>query len=112
MRQEHRAGEKLFVDFPGQTIPIVDPATGEIWRSELFVAVLGASNYSHSGSAREWLGGGAADANSRASSSTSSSPSGSGQPRPARRARSRWLATVVYGRPKAAPTWRRLRPSA
>jgi transposase len=47
MRQEHRAGEKLFVDFPGQTIPIVDPATGEIWRAELFVAVLGASNYTY-----------------------------------------------------------------
>ena len=47
MRQEHRAGEKLFVDFPGQTLPIVDPATGEIWRAELFVAVLGASNYTY-----------------------------------------------------------------
>ena len=29
MRGEHRAGEKLFVDYPGQTLPIVDPATGE-----------------------------------------------------------------------------------
>jgi transposase len=47
MRQEHRAGEKLFVDFPGQTLPIVDPATGEVWRAELFVAVLGASNYTY-----------------------------------------------------------------
>jgi transposase len=33
MRQEHRAGEKLFVDFAGRTIPIVDPATGEVWQA-------------------------------------------------------------------------------
>jgi transposase len=39
MRQEHRAGEKLFLDFAGQTLPIVDPATGEITAAELFVAV-------------------------------------------------------------------------
>lgn len=45
MRQEHRAGEKLFIDFPGQTIPIVDAATGEVWQAELFVAALGASSY-------------------------------------------------------------------
>jgi transposase len=47
MRQEHRAGEKLFVDFAGQTIPIVDPATGEIRQAQLFVAVLGASSYTY-----------------------------------------------------------------
>ena len=47
LRQEHRAGEKLFIDFPGDTIPIVDPKTGEITRAELFVAVLGASNYTY-----------------------------------------------------------------
>jgi transposase len=47
MRQEHRAGEKLFVDFAGQTIPITDPATGEITQAQLFVAVLGASNYTY-----------------------------------------------------------------
>lgn len=45
MRQMHRAGEKLFVDYAGQTIPVVDPATGEIRQAQLFVAVLGASNY-------------------------------------------------------------------
>jgi transposase len=45
MRQEHRAGEKLFVDFAGQTVPVVDPKTGAITQAELFVAVLGASNY-------------------------------------------------------------------
>jgi len=47
MRQEHRAGEKLFVDFAGQTIPITDPATGEITAAQLFVAVLGASSYTY-----------------------------------------------------------------
>lgn len=46
MRQEHRAGEKLFVDFPGQHLPIYDHRTGEVaFEAELFVAVLGASNY-------------------------------------------------------------------
>jgi transposase len=47
MRQEHRAGEKLFVDFAGMTLPITDPATGEVWQAELFVAVLGASSYTY-----------------------------------------------------------------
>jgi transposase len=47
MRQEHRAGEKLFVDFPGMTLPIVDPDTGAVWQAELFVAVLGASSYTY-----------------------------------------------------------------
>ena len=45
MRQTHRAGEKLFVDYAGQTVPIVDPATGEAYDAQVFVAVLGASNY-------------------------------------------------------------------
>lgn len=45
LRQSHRAGEKLFVDWAGQTIPVVDPKTGEIREAYLFVAVLGASNY-------------------------------------------------------------------
>jgi len=45
MRQEHRAGEKMFIDFAGQTVPIVDRATGVITEAELFVTVLGASNY-------------------------------------------------------------------
>jgi len=37
MRQEHRAGEKMFVDYCGQTLPIVDPATGEIVDAQVFV---------------------------------------------------------------------------
>lgn len=47
MRQHHRAGEKLFVDYSGQTAPIVDQATGEIRQAEIFVATLGASNYTY-----------------------------------------------------------------
>lgn len=45
MRQEHRAGEKMFVDYCGRTLPIVDRPTGEIREAQVFVAVLGASNY-------------------------------------------------------------------
>ncbi len=45
MRQTHPAGERLFVDYAGQTVPLVDPATGEITRAQIFVAALGASNY-------------------------------------------------------------------
>ena len=45
LRQEHRAGEKLFVDYAGDIIPVHNPATGEIREAQLFVAVLGASNY-------------------------------------------------------------------
>ena len=40
LRQEHRAGEKLFVDYAGQTIPIHDSVTGEIRQAQLFVATL------------------------------------------------------------------------
>jgi len=47
MRQEHRAGEKLFVDYAGQTVPVVDRGTGEIKEAQLFVAVLGASSYTY-----------------------------------------------------------------
>lgn len=45
MRQEHRPGEKLFVDYCGRTVPIADPATGEVRDAQVFVAVMGASNY-------------------------------------------------------------------
>lgn len=45
MRQKHKAGEKLFVDYAGQTIPVVDPATGTVREAQLFLAVLGASSY-------------------------------------------------------------------
>jgi transposase len=47
MRQSHRVGEKLFVDYAGQGSPIVNPRSGEVHEAALFVAVLGASNYTY-----------------------------------------------------------------
>lgn len=47
MRQTHRAGEKLFVDYAGQTVSIVEAKSGEIREAQIFVAVLGASNYTY-----------------------------------------------------------------
>ena len=47
MRQMHRAGEKLFIDYAGPTVGIVNPQTGELRRAHIFVAVLGASNYTY-----------------------------------------------------------------
>ena len=47
MRHTHRAGEKLFVDYTGKTVPIIDPHTGEVHEADIFVAVLGASNYTY-----------------------------------------------------------------
>jgi transposase len=44
MRQSHRAGETLLVDYAGQTMPVVDPRTGEVHAAAIFIAVLGASN--------------------------------------------------------------------
>ena len=45
MRLTHTAGERLFVDYSGKKPSIVDPITGEKHEVELYVAVLGASNY-------------------------------------------------------------------
>ena len=45
MRQIHKAGEKLFIDYCGPTVPVVDGSTGEIHQAQVFVAVLGASSY-------------------------------------------------------------------
>ncbi len=61
MRQDHRAGEKLFVDYAGQTVNIVNPDTGEIRSTQIFVATLGANNYSFSEatfsqSLPDWIG--------------------------------------------------------
>lgn len=61
MRHEHRAGEKLFVDYTGQTVGIVDRETGEIHKAQIFVAVLGASNYTYaeatlSQQIEDWIG--------------------------------------------------------
>jgi transposase len=61
LRQEHRAGEKLFVDFAGDTIPLHDRATGAVTAGHLFVAVLGCSNYTYaevtaSEQLADWIG--------------------------------------------------------
>jgi transposase len=61
MRQEHQAGEKMFVDYCGQTLPIVDASTGQIRDAQIFVAVMGASNYSYAEATRsqslpDWIG--------------------------------------------------------
>lgn len=61
MRQQHHPGEKLFVDWAGATIPIYDPETGAIHEAALFVAVLGASNYTYAEATRSqqlqhWIG--------------------------------------------------------
>lgn len=45
MRQVHKAGEKLFVDYSGQTLPVVNLDTDEVVNAQIFVACLGASNY-------------------------------------------------------------------
>jgi transposase len=60
MRQVHRAGEKLFVDYSGKKPTIIDPTTGEVIEVELFVAVLGASSYTYAEATRtqqvhDWL---------------------------------------------------------
>lgn len=47
LRGTHRGGEKLFVDYAGQTVPVIDAYTGEIRQASIFVAVLGASSYTY-----------------------------------------------------------------
>src|SRR5271169_5714497 len=61
LRQEHRAGEKLFVDYAGATIPIHNPQSGEVHPAAVFVAVLGASSYTFAEATsgqdlRNWIG--------------------------------------------------------
>ena len=61
MRFEHRAGEKCFVDYAGQTAEVIDRTSGEIRQAQIFVAVLGCSNYTYAEaswtqSLADWLG--------------------------------------------------------
>jgi len=61
MRQTHRAGEKCFIDYCGHTVPIINGDTGEIREAQIFVGVLGASNYTFaeatwSQKLPDWLG--------------------------------------------------------
>ena len=52
MRQVHLAGEKVFIDYSGKKPQIWDRTTGEAIEVELFVAVLGASNYTYAEATR------------------------------------------------------------
>jgi len=61
LRQEHRAGEKMFVDYAGATIPIHDAESGNVHEAAVFVAVLGASSYTFAEATRgqdlrNWIG--------------------------------------------------------
>jgi len=61
LRQVHPAGERVFVDFAGHMMEVIDAATGEIRRAEVFVAVLGASSYTYAQatwtqSLPDWIG--------------------------------------------------------
>jgi len=47
LRQPYKAGGKMFVDYAGQTVPVVDPATGEVRPAYIFVSTLGAGNYTY-----------------------------------------------------------------
>src|SRR6202795_5150172 len=53
LRQEHKAGEKMFVDWAGATIPVYDSTTGQAWPASLFVSVLGASSYAYAEATRD-----------------------------------------------------------
>lgn len=61
MRQSHVGGEKVFVDFAGDTIDVIDPASGEVRAMKLFVAAMGASNYTYAEAVateglEDWIG--------------------------------------------------------
>ena len=53
LRQEHKAGEKMFVDWAGATIAVYDRHTGVAWQAPLFVATLGASSYTWAEATRD-----------------------------------------------------------
>jgi len=62
MRQEHRAGEKMFLDYAGPTVDVTNPKTGEVTEAAIFVAALGASSYTYAEAQpgqnlESWIGG-------------------------------------------------------
>jgi transposase len=61
MRQSHPAGERMFVDYAGQTVDVIDGSSGEIRQAQIFVAAMGASNYTYAEatwtqSLPDWIG--------------------------------------------------------
>jgi transposase len=61
MRQEHRAGDKTYVDHAGPTVSVIDPQSGEARDASIFVAVLGASSYTYAEATwtrdlHDWIG--------------------------------------------------------
>lgn len=61
LRQAHNRGDKAFIDYAGQTVPVVDRLTGEVRAAQIFVAVLGCSNYTFAEATfsqrlADWLG--------------------------------------------------------
>jgi transposase len=53
MRQEHKPGEKAFIDWAGATIPIYERTSSAVWQAPLFVAALGASSYTWAEATRD-----------------------------------------------------------
>ena len=53
LRQEHKPGEKMFVDWAGATIPVHDRNNGQVWQAAIFVAALGASSYTWAEATRD-----------------------------------------------------------
>lgn len=61
LRQQYRAYERMMVDYAGQTVPVKDPRTDEIRETQIFIAVLAASNYTYAEATwpqelAEWIG--------------------------------------------------------
>jgi len=61
LRQTYKAGERMFVDYAGQTVPVTERRNGLIWEAQVFVAALGASNYTYAEATRDqtlpnWIG--------------------------------------------------------
>jgi transposase len=61
LRQTYKAGELMFVDYAGLTVPVTERSNGMIWEAQVFVAALGASNYTYAEATRDqtlpnWIG--------------------------------------------------------
>ena len=61
MRLHHKAGDKLFVDFAGTTVDVINPVCGEVTQAQIFVGTLGCSNYTYvealpDQTLRSWIG--------------------------------------------------------